>query len=92
MGAHRTAIEKTLRAGGRALDDRHAALVELCRALAAQMDSAGDAGPSSRVSAAYLSALKDLNRALLATAPRQTGGSRLTLLQERAGARRAGTA
>ncbi len=42
----------------------HAPLIELCRTLAAQMDAAG-AEPSTRLTAAYLSALKDLRRALL---------------------------
>lgn len=44
--------------------DTHAALLELCRSLADQVDAAGPDGPSSRLAAAYLSALKDLTRAL----------------------------
>lgn len=42
---------------------RHAPLVELCYTLAGQMDSAGGE-PSTRLTAAYLSALKDLRRAV----------------------------
>lgn len=46
---------------------RHAALVALCRRLADQMD-AGGLEVSSHVSAAYLSALKDMQRAVAAVA------------------------
>jgi hypothetical protein len=41
---------------------RRAPLIELCCTLAGQMDSAGQE-PSTRLTAAYLSALKDLRRA-----------------------------
>lgn len=52
------------------LDERpaHAPLLELCRTLAGQMDAAGP-DPSTRLTAAYLSALKDLRRATEALPP-----------------------
>ncbi|RYF60718.1 MAG: hypothetical protein EOO27_04850 [Comamonadaceae bacterium] len=44
------------------LGDQHAALISLCRATAQQMDDA-DGVPTNRLSAVYLSCLKDLTRA-----------------------------
>lgn len=65
MDAQREALERTIAAGANVLTDRHAALLALCRELAAQMDGdTPDSGPSTRLVAAYLSALKDLGRAL----------------------------
>lgn len=64
MNTHRAALERTLKVSKNDLSDRHAALVELCRELADQMDGAGDDGPASRHTASYLSALKDLDRAV----------------------------
>lgn len=43
----------------------YAPLIELCRTLAGQMDAAGT-DPSTRLTAAYLSALKDFRRAVVA--------------------------
>jgi hypothetical protein len=62
---------------------QHAPLVELCRTLAAQMDAAGSE-PSTRLTAAYLSALKDLRRAFDDVPVRPTS-SRLALMRERRG-------
>ena len=89
--SQREALETTIAAGQGTLGDRHAALVELCRVLADQMDdAAGDAGPSGRVVASYLSALKDLGRALGNAATRSTGG-KLAGLRAAAEARRLGS-
>lgn len=60
--AHVDALERTLDHTGLAGKAEHAALVELCRTLARQMDAAGE-DPSTRLTAAYLSALKDVTRA-----------------------------
>lgn len=51
----------------------HGPLVELCRTLARQMDAAGDE-PSTRLSAAYLSALKDVRRATVTLPAKKSGG------------------
>ncbi|MFI9537466.1 hypothetical protein ACIG56_30015 [Nocardia fusca] len=55
-GKHRAALERTLK--GR---DVTPALAELARDLADQCDAASS-GPSTRLSATYLSALKDIAR------------------------------
>lgn len=54
-----TALEVTLASDVRYDEDANAALVSLCRVLADQIDEAGDS-VSTRLTAAYLSALKDL--------------------------------
>ncbi len=64
MGTHRDAVERAIDAGHRSLTDANGPLLELCRTLSDQVDEAGEKGPSSRLAAAYLSALKDLARAL----------------------------
>lgn len=89
--SQREALETTIAAGQGTLGDRHAALVELCRVLADQMDAAGDAGPSGRVVASYLSALKDLGRALGKAGPKSTG-SKLAHLRAAADKRRLASA
>ncbi len=61
---HSAAVAKALHESRLATMPAHAPLIELCRTLAAQMDAAG-AEPSTRLTAAYLSALKDLRRATL---------------------------
>ena len=59
---HIRAVNRTINALRLGQDDRYSAVVEVARSLARQMDrSDGDAG--TRLAAAYLSALKDLNRA-----------------------------
>lgn len=61
---HQRAVASAVRSGEGVLTAAHAPLVELCKVLAVQMDAAGPDGPSARLAAAYLSALKDLTRAL----------------------------
>ena len=56
-------LEQTLRAGSARLGDQHLALIGLCRLLAGQLDEAGQ-DASTRLTAAYLSALKDLGKVL----------------------------
>ncbi len=89
MSTHRDAVERSIATGNRALTGAHAALLELVRTLADQVDAAGPEGPSSRLAAAYLSALKDLARALNAERkPQQVG--KLAELRRHAGRRSAG--
>lgn len=59
---HLTAARRAAKAAGLTADDRCLPLLELVYTLARQMDAA-DGAPSSRLSAAYLSSLKDLNKA-----------------------------
>lgn len=78
MDGQRDALEATIAAGAGILTDKHAALLALCRQLADQMDGAAyddDGGPSTRLAAAYLSALKDLGRALAVKPVVRTGGN-----------------
>lgn len=63
---HIRAVNRTIRAAGLDNDDRYSAIVEVARTLARQMDESGHE-PSTRLVAAYLSALKDINRAAPAT-------------------------
>ncbi|MGO2780646.1 hypothetical protein [Glutamicibacter arilaitensis] len=83
----RDALERTISAGVRrgALKlDEDAALLALCRILADQMDNEAadnDEGPSTRLSAAYLSALKDLQRALGREKEKSQKGSKLAHLR-----------
>lgn len=65
--SHLEALEQTLTAVGRPMTTTHRALAELGRTLAQQMDAAG-ADPSTRLSAAYLSALKDIGRVTVGSA------------------------
>lgn len=75
MDAQREALERTIAAGANVLTDRHAALLALCRELAGQMDGdSPDSVPSTRLIAAYLSALKDLGRALNGKEEGRTSG------------------
>ncbi len=60
---NREAVETALTAAGSKLGPTDQPLIHLLRTLADQMDAAGP-NPSTRLSAAYLSALKDLRRAL----------------------------
>lgn len=59
---HIRSVNRTIKALGLDHDDRYSALIEVSRTLARQMDQA-PLNPSTRLTAAYLSALKDLNRA-----------------------------
>jgi hypothetical protein len=63
-------LEVTLASDDRFAAEQNRALVSLCRLLAEQIDDAGEKA-SNRLTAAYLSALKDLNRILTAE---QRGG------------------
>lgn len=71
---HRDAIEAAVVDGRLDKHPQHLPLIELCRVLADQMDAAG-AEPSTRLTAAYLSALKDLRRAVLSVPARREGGT-----------------
>ena len=81
MKRHATAMQAAIESGKNRLSDDHAPLIELCRVLADQMDKAGVAGPSARLAAAYLSALKDMSRALSSITPRQEGLGKLAQLR-----------
>lgn len=81
MGKHLDAVEATITAAGSILNGRHTALLELVRTLAGQMDAAG-ADPSTRLSAAYLSTLKDLGRVMATAAPAK-GGKGLDEVRQR---------
>lgn len=85
--SHRKAIDKAVRSEAVLRTSRYAPLVELCRVLADQMDAAGDE-PSTRLSAAYLSALKDLGRAVSATAVTAPQGASVAEMRNRARERR----
>ena len=73
MKKHQTAIEEALTDLGLAAMPAHRPLVELCRTLAQQMDAAGTE-PSTRLTAAYLSALKDVRRAAGEMPPKREPG------------------
>lgn len=61
-----TAVEKAITGAGTGIPAAYGPLVELVRALARQMDESGADGPSARLSAAYLSALKDFGKVAVA--------------------------
>lgn len=62
---HLVAVNRAIRAADLDEQGLDAPIVEFVRDLARQMDSVGPDGPSSRLTAAYLSATKDLTRATL---------------------------
>ena len=68
MGHHEKAITAAITAAGNKLGPTETPLVELAKVLARQMDAAGP-DPSTRLTAAYLSCLKDIRRALADTPP-----------------------
>lgn len=74
LGPHRSALEETVVGSPALTEKRHAAIVQLARTLADQIDAAGPE-VSTRLSAAYLSSLKDLRRAVEGSA----GAGRSTL-------------
>lgn len=82
MSTHLEAVEESITTAGSILDGRHTALLVLIRTLARQMDAAGP-DPSTRLSAAYLSTLKDLGR-LMAAPPAQATKPRNGLAAVRA--------
>ena len=78
---NREAIDAAIAAAGAKLGDTDKPLLQLLRTLVDQMDAAGP-DPSTRLSAAYLSALKDLRRALEAKPAASTRtGNRLDQLR-----------
>ena len=89
--AHIRALNRTIAAAGAALTPRDDALIETLRTLARQMDDAGG-NPGTRLTACYLSAQRDLARAMTAARGRQPAGpSQLQLLRaERDAGRQAG--
>lgn len=60
---HASAVRRAVRAANLSANPANLPLVELCVTLARQVDDSGPEGPGTRLSAAYLSALKDLTRA-----------------------------
>lgn len=70
---HLDAINAAMTSSRLAEYAEHGPLVELCRTLARQMDDA-EGEPSTRLSAAYLSALKDVRRATVSLPVKTTGG------------------
>jgi hypothetical protein len=72
MTAVREALERTISSDQRLSGNRYAALVALCRVTADQVDQAGEA-VSSRLIASYLSALKDLDKAMAASTTATAG-------------------
>ena len=60
-----TAVEKAIKAAWPSIPAAYGPLIELVRVLAHQVDAAPE-GPSSRLAASYLSALKDLSKILVA--------------------------
>lgn len=86
MDRQQDALERTIAAGAGVLTDKHAALLALCRELAEQMDGdPSESPPSTRLIAAYLSALKDLGRALNSKEEKRTGGKLSELRSIRTG-------
>jgi hypothetical protein len=88
IGRHTEAVRAAVKAGEGTLSPVHEPLVALVTVLAEQMDAAGGEA-STRLSAAYLSALKDLGRAL-ATVGRSPGRDALDELRARRGQRTRG--
>ena len=72
-GALRSAFEVTYASDSRLASPKHAALVALCRLLADQIDGSG-AEATNRLTAAYLSALKDIERVMGGRTPGTQGG------------------
>ena len=83
MNVHRDAVAAAIAAAGNRLGPTDRPLLQLLQTLAEQMDTAGP-NPSTRLSACYLSAVKDLRRALdlgpAATVP-SAAGNRLAQLR-----------
>lgn len=72
-GPLRAALETTLTSDKRLAEPKHAALVALCRLLSDQIDGSG-AEATNRLTAAYLSALKDVERVMAGRTPGTQGG------------------
>jgi len=80
MATLRDALEKTLASDPKLKRDEHAALVSLCRSLADRADDQGE-NLTTHLSAAYLSALKDLRRAMTESGGKEAGGGKLAQLR-----------
>ena len=72
-GPLRSAFEVTFKSDQRLAAPKHAALIALCRLLADQIDGSG-AEATNRLTAAYLSALKDVERVMGGKTPGTQGG------------------
>lgn len=68
-GTHERAVNAAVRAAN--LGTEHKPLAVLLVSLARQMDAAGPAGPSARLGALYLSALRQFGKAAPAAARRR---------------------
>lgn len=77
-GKNRAAFEVTFKASPLLSEPQHAALVALCRTLADELDTEGGA----RISAAYLSALKDVGRVLAMPERKQQPAGSTTVKDE----------
>lgn len=73
-GALRSAFEVTYKSDPKLALPKHAALVALCRLLSDQIDGSGEEA-TNRLTAAYLSALKDIERALADRSTSATSGT-----------------
>lgn len=76
----RAALEQTVASDPKLAQPRHSALVNLCRMLADQIDEAGPKA-STHLTAAYLSALKDLRRAMGEESGKDTASGKLAQLR-----------
>ena len=72
-GPLREAFETTFQSDSRLASPKHAALIALCRLLADQIDQSGGEA-TNRLTAAYLSALKDVERVMGGRTPGTQGG------------------
>lgn len=73
-GPLREAFETTYASDRKLALPKHAALIALCRLLADQIDGSGSEA-TNRLTAAYLSALKDVERVMAGRTPGTQGGS-----------------
>ncbi|WP_269939023.1 hypothetical protein [Arthrobacter sp. HY1533] len=83
------ALNAAFRENKAILTGSHKPLMELCRTLAGQMDREG-ANASTRLTAAYLSALKDLNRVTTGSGSAGATGSSAQKLRDELRAKREG--
>lgn len=81
FGPNRASLEEMIAANPVLELEGNAAIVQFARTLADQVDGAAD-GLSSRLAAAYLSALKDLQRAVGTRATPQSRSTLMALREE----------
>lgn len=86
---HLRAVNRAIKQAGAALTALDDPLVETLRTLARQMDDSGP-NPSTRLTTAYLSAQRDLARALAATRAKPRGPNKVDELRARRAEREAG--